>query len=243
MYIGLPHFGNCFQYMYKGTSREAIFIFHGFPSQKNRNKDIAYALSKATKHTVIVHHYEGLGESLGDFTFQKSLKNAEKFVAYHLRQGNYKKIHFVGHSWGGFVSLNLLRKFSSQVKSLFLLSPFNQIPENKNLSDLVDGLFKEYPHCFFKTNKSRVKKDFERVEKEYDLQTFFRNKKISQKIKILQAKNDLAVPEKTTREIAKLLGESCQYKEIAVDHSFTEKRSQTIKMICQHHRSMIKEKA
>lgn len=242
MYIGLPHFGKCFQYMYKGTSGEAIFIFHGFPSQKNRNKDIAYALSKATRHTVIVHHYEGLGESLGEFTFQRSLKNAEKFVAHHLRLGKFKKIHFIGHSWGGFVSMNLLRKFSTSVKSLFLLSPFNQIPEDKSLNDLVDNLFKEYPHCFFKTNKKKVKIDFENVEKEYDLKIFFRNKKISQKIKILQAKNDLAVPEKTTREIVKLLGKSCQYKEIAVDHSFTEKRSQTIKMICQYYSSMIKEK-
>ena len=42
MYEGLPHFQKCFQYQFKGSTDEAIFIFHGFPSQKNRNKDIAF---------------------------------------------------------------------------------------------------------------------------------------------------------------------------------------------------------
>ncbi len=233
MYEGLPHFQKCFQYQFKGSTDEAIFIFHGFPSQKNRNKDIAFALSKSTKHTVIVHHYEGIGESLGTYTFWKSVRNAEKFVAYHLRKGGYKKIHFVGHSWGGFISLNLLRKYSACVESLFLLSPFNQIPENKNLEQLVSALFKEYPHCFFHTNKSKVKKDFTRVEKKYDLIKFFKKTTPKQKIQILQAKKDLAVPEATTKQIAKLLGKKCNYKEIVVDHSFTEKRQQTIKAITQ----------
>jgi esterase/lipase len=233
MYLGLPHFGKCFQYQFKGTSNEAIFIFHGFPSQKNRNKDIAFALSKATKHTVIVHHYEGLGESLGSYTFWKSLKNAEKFVGHHLKQGKYKKIHFVGHSWGGFISLNLLRKYPSVTKSLFLLSPFNQIPENKSLDQLVEALFKEYPHCFYQTNKAKVKKDFQQVEKKYDLKEFLKKFIPAQRIQILQAKKDLAVPESTTKQLANLLGKNCNYKEVIVDHSFTENRHRTIKAITQ----------
>lgn len=233
MYTGLPHFGKCFQYQFKGKTNEAIFIFHGFPSQKNRNKDIAFALSQATQHTIIVHHYEGLGESLGSYTFWKSLRNAEKFVEHHLKLGQYKKIHFVGHSWGGFISLNLLRKYSDKVKSLFLLSPFNQVPEDKNLDQLVGALFQEYPHCFFDTNKIKVKEDFMKVESQYDLKNFLQKHTPEQKIQILQAKNDLAVPEYTTKEIAKLLGKKCKYKEVIVDHSFTEKRKQTIKAICQ----------
>jgi hypothetical protein len=36
-----------------------------------------------------------------------------------------------------------------------------------------------------------------------------------------------------TKQIAKLLGKKCNYKEIIVDHSFTEKRQQTIKAITQ----------
>jgi esterase/lipase len=233
MYQGLAHFGNCFQYMYKGKSKEAIFIFHGFPSQKNRNKDIAYALSKSTNHTIIVHHYQGLGESLGEFTFFESLDNAEKFIKHHLKLGKYKKIHFVGHSWGGFISLNMLRKFPIIVDKIFLLSPFNQVPENKNLTILVDALFHEYPHCFFKTTKAKVKKDFMNVEKKYDLIKFLKTYTSTQKIKILQAKNDLAVPESTTRHLSQLLGRACKYQEVKIDHSFTEQRAQTIKAICE----------
>ncbi|MCK6596452.1 MAG: alpha/beta fold hydrolase [Bdellovibrionaceae bacterium] len=231
MYQGLDHFKNCFQYKYTGKNDEAIFIFHGFPSQKNRNKDIAHALGTKTPYNILVHHYEGLGESLGKFNFIKSLTNAEKFVAHHLKLGNYKKIHFVGHSWGGFISLNLLRKFNKQTARLVLLSPFNQIPKNKNLNQFIDALFTEYPHCFYETNKKQILKDFQFIQDKYDLVAFFKNKPISQKIKILQAKNDLAVPEVTTKSLLPYLGSHVTYTELELDHSFTMNRAETIKSI------------
>ena len=231
MYQGLDHFRNCFQYKYSGKNDEAIIILHGFPSQKNRNKDIAHALGTKTPYTVLVHHYEGLGESIGKFNFIKSLTNAEKFVAYHLKLGGYKKIHFVGHSWGGFISLNLLRKFNKQTASLMLLSPFNQIPKNKNLNHFVDALFTEYPHCFYETNKKEILKDFEFIQSKYDLMTFLKNKKLSQKIQILQAKKDLAVPEEATKSLLPYLGTQVIYNELEIDHSFTMNRTETIKSI------------
>lgn len=232
MYIGLPHFNNCFQYMYKGSSQEAIFIFHGFPSQKNRNKDIAFALSQTTNHSIIVHHYEGLGESLGEFSFMRSIETAEKIVSYHLNLGNYSRIHFIGHSWGGFIALNLLRKFADNVNSILLLSPFSQIPQGKNLKILVEDLFKEYPHCFYNTNKLKVLNDFQSVSKKYNLITFIKALNITQNIQIFQAKNDLSVPEETTKALKALLGKNCKYTEYKVDHSFTQKRKSIINKIC-----------
>lgn len=170
---------------------------------------------------------------MGEFTFLASLDNSEKFIKHHLKLGKFKKIHFVGHSWGGFISLNMLRKFSSVVDKIFLLSPFSQVPENKNLTLLVNALFHDYPHCFLETTKDRVKKDFMSVEKKYDLIKFLQTYTATQRIKILQAENDLAVPESTTRHLSNLLGENCKYQEVKLDHSFTEQREQTIKVICE----------
>ena len=49
MFRCLPDFENCFNYVFDQQSTDGIFLFHGFPSQKNRNKDLAFELFNKTK--------------------------------------------------------------------------------------------------------------------------------------------------------------------------------------------------
>jgi pimeloyl-ACP methyl ester carboxylesterase len=227
MFRCLPEFGLCFNYTYDQNSSEGIFIFHGFPSQKNRNKDLAYFLFESTKANVFVHHYEGIGESLGKFYFEKSLITALRYVEHIKKKFNLKRIHFLGHSWGGFVSLNLLSHFADDLGSVVLYSPFTQIPADKGINELAENLMREYPHMFFHRTLLDVCAEFKMIQERYNYQNSLAAIQWQRPGLILQAKNDLLTPEDRTRAVLPLLGSNTQYQELAVDHSFTEKRDHT----------------
>ena len=51
----------------------------------------------------------------------------------------YKKIHIVGHSWGGLVTLNVLREIPSNVGQVVLLNPLTEFPKDSDIrNDLKD---------------------------------------------------------------------------------------------------------
>ena len=230
MFRCLPEFGPCFNYMYDQNSSDGIFIFHGFPSQKNRNKDLAHFLFESTKASIFVHHYEGIGESLGKFYFEKSLSTAKRYVEHIKKEFNLKRIHFLGHSWGGFVSLNLLPHFAHDLASLVLYSPFTQIPAGKGIEELAENLMKEYPHMFFHRTHSEVCAEFKMIQQNYDYPKTLAPLQWQRPGLILQAKNDLLTPEERTRAVLPLLGHDTKYEELAIDHSFTEKRDHTFSL-------------
>lgn len=227
MFRCLPEFGLCFNYTYDQNSRDGVFIFHGFPSQKNRNKDLAYFLSQNIKASVFVHHYEGIGESLGKFYFENSLITAKKYVEHIKKEFNLNRIHFLGHSWGGFVSLNLLSLFADDLASMVLYSPFTEIPEGKGIDELADNLMKEYPHLFFHRNHTDVVAEFKKIQERYNYKESLAHVQGQRPVLILQAKNDQLTPESRTRAVLPLLGTQVNYHELSIDHSFTEKREQT----------------
>lgn len=227
MFRCLPEFGACFNYTYDQHSADGIFIFHGFPSQKNRNKDLAHFLFESTKASIFVHHYEGIGESLGKFYFEKSLVAAKNYVDHIKKEFKLKRIHFLGHSWGGFISLNLLSAFAHDLCSLVLYSPFTQIPTNKGIDELAANLMKEYPNMFFHRTHSNVCAEFKFLQDNYNYPDALRQLHWQRPTLILQAQNDPLTPEEKTRTVLSLLGNNTQYIELGIDHSFTEKRDQT----------------
>lgn len=227
MFRCLPDFGNCFNYVYEQGSTDGIFIFHGFPSQKNRNKDLAHFLFENTKASVFVHHYEGIGESRGEFYFEKSLSNAFRYVDKIKREFDLDRIHFLGHSWGGFVSLNLLPILAPELESLVLYSPFTEIPKDLGSDDLADTLMKEYPHLFFHRTREQVCEEFRFIKKKYDYHKMLARVHWNKPTLVLQAQNDKSTPEERTKEILPMLGSKLIYQELEIDHSFTEKRQNT----------------
>lgn len=228
MFRCLPEFGNCFNYVYDQNSSEGIFIFHGFPSQKNRNKDLAHFLSQTTSTSIFVHHYEGIGESLGKFYFENSLTTAMRYVEHIRKEFGLKRIHFLGHSWGGFVSLNLLPIFANDLGSVVLYSPFTQIPDGKGIDDLADGLMTEYPHMFFHRTHAEVCAEFKAIQNNFPYVPSLAKTKWQKPTLVLQAKNDLLTPEEKTKSVLPLLGPNTHYEELMIDHSFTEKREHTL---------------
>jgi pimeloyl-ACP methyl ester carboxylesterase len=227
MFRCLPEFGNCFNYMYDQKSTDGIFIFHGFPSQKNRNKDLAFELFNKTNASVFVHHYEGIGESLGRFYFKNSIPNAIRYVEHIKNEFGLQRIHFLGHSWGGFVSLNLLPKFKSQLGSVVLYSPFTQLPLDDGVDELTDTLMQEYPHLFFHREREQICAEFREMQQISTYRQDLASQNWQGPTLILQAKNDASTPADKTKMILPLLGKNVQYQELDIDHSFTEKRQNT----------------
>ncbi len=238
MFRCLPDFENCYNYTYDQNSQNGIFIFHGFPSQKNRNKDLAFNLFQNTKASVFVHHYEGIGESLGLFYFKKSVDRARRYVTQITKEFNLKKIHFVGHSWGGFISLNLLPDFSEQLQSLVLYSPFTEIPDGKGVDELADALIKEYPHLFFHRTRAEVVEEFSQMQMSHRYKESLEKIGWQKPTLILQALNDLATPEARTRAVLPLFGKALNYTELEVDHSFTQNRSRTFDLTNQFYKNI-----
>lgn len=238
MFRCLPDFGLCFNYMYDQSSSDGIFIFHGFPSQKNRNKDLAHFLSEHTHANVFVIHHEGLGESLGKFYFERTLPTAEKFVEARTKEFGLKRLHFLGHSWGGFISLNLLPHFKNSLESLVLFSPFTQIPDNKGIAELSDSLMKEYPHFFFHRTHADVCDEFALIQKKYNYLPKLSSLQWQKPSLVLQAKNDAITPENKTQAVLPLLGSKTQYTELPIDHSFTQNREDTFALILQFYKDI-----
>ena len=238
MFRCLPDFENCFNYTYEQNSQDGIFIFHGFPSQKNRNKDLAFNLFQNTKASVFVHHYEGIGESLGFFYFKKSIDRARRYVTQITKEFKLKNIHFVGHSWGGFISLNLLPDYSDELKSLVLYSPFTEIPAGKGVEELADALLKEYPHLFFHRTRNEVVDEFSQIQSNYKYKVALEKIDWQNPTLILQALNDLATPEDRTKAVLPLLGKAVTYHERVVDHSFTQERARTFDLTNQFYKNI-----
>lgn len=238
MFRYLPDFGQCFNYAYDQKSTDGIFIFHGFPSQKNRNKDLAAFLSDNTKASIFVHHYEGVGESLGKFSFTRSIETAFHYVEKIRNEFHLQRLHFLGHSWGGFVSLNLLSHFSRDLASLVLYSPFTQIPIDKGIDELAYNLMKEYPHFFFHRNHADVSTEFKIIQQRFTYMNALQEQHWQRPTLVLQAKNDLATPEAQTKAVLPLLGPHTIYNELDIDHSFTQNRDNTLSLTKQFYKNI-----
>lgn len=238
MFRCLPDFGKCFNYTYDQESTDGIFVFHGFPSQKNRNKDLAFNLSQSTQASVFVHHYEGIGESLGQFYFESTVANASRYVEQIQKDFGLKRIHFLGHSWGGFVSLNLLPTFAPVLGSLVLYSPFTQIPEHTGIDELADILMNEYPHLFFHRTRIEVIEEFKAMQKRFTYHKELAKLQWQGPTLVLQALNDASTPEIRTKEILPFLGKNVKYLELEIDHSFTVNRQNTFNLTNQFYKEI-----
>ena len=108
----------------KGT----FFIFHGFPSWRTKNYDIAEILS-LEGYQVFVFHQLGLGLSKGGFEFKKSKDLVQKTLESIENRILSSKTYFIGHSWGGFMSV-LLSDYCSE--AMYLIAPLSFLPEQFN---------------------------------------------------------------------------------------------------------------
>lgn len=205
-------------------STEAVLIFHGYPAdQGSKNRDLAEWINTFSKKDCYIIHYPGLGLSKGQFSFKLSIQISDLFLNY-LQNLNYKKIHLVGHSWGGFVSLHLFDHLKSTDANVILISPFLKIPTGKELDRLVEQIYEETSVFLRHTSVSEVIEELKDIS---NLENFelFQEKIIKSKYKfsIIQALNDLETPPSIARKFISGLP-MIDYQEINADHSFTTER-------------------
>lgn len=206
-------------------STEAVLVLHGYPAdQGNKNQDIAEWISTFLKKNCYIMHYPGLGLSKGQFSFKYSIEISKLFL-HHVQKLGYKKIHLIGHSWGGFVSLCLLDSLKSVDANVVLVSPFLKIPTGRKLDDLVKQIYEETSAFLKHTSIDEMFLELTDISKSENFE-LFQKKIIKSKyaISIIQALNDLETPPSIAREFVSKLP-ALEYQEINTDHSFTTERS------------------
>lgn len=121
-------------------SEEVIIFFQGIGmGHLSYTKEIV-KLARETGRPVIGFDYQGCDASEGKKTqgFYKTLYDAEAAIKYVETTFPNHLIHLVGHSWGGFLSANVLSVYpSKQVVSVTSLSAPNSMP------DLITSFLKD----------------------------------------------------------------------------------------------------
>ncbi|MGE3760341.1 MAG: hypothetical protein AB7H97_21430 [Pseudobdellovibrionaceae bacterium] len=199
-------------------------IFHGFPSRKTKNLDLAQELCWRTGDDGLILHYPGLGKSPGPFSFVASVTKSLEFVKTEVLP-RYEKINLIGHSWGGLVSLNVSELLGEKLGKMLLFSPFNAIPKDEELKIFVSHLMKTVQIEYWGSTHENSCAEIETLRLQYNPRDIAKKMKWKpNQVTILQAINDEPVPERTTREFARLFDLPCKYEEMDIDHSFITER-------------------
>lgn len=219
------YFGNCFSVRVSRNpdvrTERANLFFHGFPAFKNRHLDLAEETCWKTGQDSYIFHYAGLGKSKGSFSFIDSILDAKAFVQDLIQKFSYESFNVMGHSWGGLVAMSVCIDLGAKLAQLLLLSPLNFIPDESKNEEVINFLCKRADIGYASKNMNEFIKELELIRKEFDPRELVKARIWNQnQVHILQAKQDLDVPETTTREFAKLFYHEARYTELDVDHSF-----------------------
>ncbi len=127
----------------KGHGRkqdELVIFFHGFPGRTTKNEDVFNFVNEKLGYSTHLFHYKGLGRSKGHFSFLSSI---EFSISLAKKLSNdFKKIHIIGHSWGGLVGVNAFCNVDEQKRgALILLNPLVKIPGQEQILGIVKNSF------------------------------------------------------------------------------------------------------
>lgn len=216
----------------------AILFLHGFPGKiGNRNLDLAEAVFAATGANVFLPHYRGLGFSDGLFSFTQSVTDTLNIAEDLLIGKKFKKIFLVGHSWGGFVALNLLAKQPLLFSHTVLLSPLFAIPERSRLEKLAPTLLNDHREILSSKSDAALVAEFEEVRAKFKPLDNLSGK-TRETCTILQALHDLEIPASINQKLAHENFPAQNYTEVDQDHRFQKDRpgitKQLIEVILSH---------
>ncbi len=165
--VELPFFRDLYNIRFGGETRsdEAFLLLHGFPAERgNKNVDIAERMSRAFDADAYVIHYAGLGRSRGSFTFEKSIEDSIAYAASLVSGHGYRRLHVIGHSWGGWTAANVYGNLGSARGALALLAPFTSVgPGADDARALARYFLEQHPHIFPADSLDRVSLDLTRA--------------------------------------------------------------------------------
>jgi pimeloyl-ACP methyl ester carboxylesterase len=102
-------------------------------------------------------------------------------------------ISVVGHSWGGFLALNLLSHYPKICKHLILLSPLLEIPTEDQISRLAPQLFSKHRGILVAQTEESLVSDFKLTRESYSPLNLL-SEAVQEKITIVQAFHDDEIP-------------------------------------------------
>ncbi|EKD51334.1 MAG: hypothetical protein ACD_62C00281G0005 [uncultured bacterium] len=219
-------------------SPEACLFLHGFPAasrefpMQEKNQDIAAAIAQHLGMDSFVTHYRGLGLSKGRFSFIDSIEESCVVASTLVRTFDYRKVHLVGHSWGGVVALNVFERLASRQGNLILLSPFTVFPDRATLKQVLISLCASETIDFKYANMDLIVEELGKVEEKYNPQQLAsRIIEAGGKVLLIQAIHDDEVPASVNRAFCSRFPTGIEYAEIDTDHKFSRNRDQLLSML------------
>ena len=162
------------------------FIFlHGFPSWRTKNYDLAEVLAS---EGFIVHipHYPGLGLSKGTFDFIETREKIFHFINEIKVQNPELKTSFLGHSWGGYLSLYYQELCDDM---LILMAPLAKFPQGSKLEQLIDSLIQEAPEDCIRYDRDSFLTTFRLLENNLEIKGILKNM-TAKKVYLFKAERD-----------------------------------------------------
>ena len=213
-----------------------VLILHGLPGIRSRqNRDLAEQLNMQFGLSTRVIIYPGLGVSQGPFSFAKSVHELETQIEELQKNNPQIKIHLIGHSFGGYLSLRMLQKFPHAVQSLFLMSPLVFELSRRQLEHLGNEIRTSHPTIQF-PNIDELFPDYEKNNQLCPVENFKKPPFEQTPIYMIQAKEDQITPTITAQQFVN--GTHIQYYEILQDHSFLQDRAEILTHIKKFYRSI-----
>lgn len=207
------------------TQTPIVILCHGFTTNKNRPKYMTLS-DELSKNSIASFRFDlfGHGESEGDFadiTISEGVDDALNAIEFVKNQG-YKKIIFLGCSFGGIVAFVTATK-STDLQALALISPVSDYPEVEKMrrsdADIADWKKNGF---IYHTNSKGVKFRLNYSFWE-DIQKYLVYKiadQINISTVIVHGDADDIVPITQSRKTAKLIPD-CQLVEIeGADHRY-----------------------
>jgi len=216
--------------------REAWILFPPFPGLQGKNEDIAKVICNENQVDVFVFNYTGLSSNPNEsFSFITAVEESIAFAQDLLKL--YDKLNFVGHSWGGLVSLNIFNKIltSEQRGLMILIAPFTEFPKDGSIESWLIPMAEKQEHFSFShKDPLDVRNNFFSVETAYAPRQHLENLKTeNNQITLIEAINDHDVPNHSTESLYQLLGskQTVQRFKLKDDHCFTQNRNAIINVI------------
>lgn len=211
-----------------GSEGRATLFLHGFPGVRSKqNKDLAERAAAKGRRS-FVPLYAGLGQADGEFSFSKCKAQVEMFAQELITRNG--SIDIVGHSWGGYMALDLAAKYQAKIQQLVLMSPliyFYTLDLAKQAMKLTaDG------NAALKLGVTdELAKDFYTLGNRGRAENFAKEISPETSVTIFQASNDDTTPVSYAESLVNMFKTRPHYEQVVTDHSFLVNREAALTKI------------
>ncbi len=122
------------------SANEAFLLLHGLPGQFSTNLDLGFMLAAKKSLPCFFPYAQGLGRSPGKPSLINHIEKLSEFLDFLKAEHGKDRFHLIGHSWGGFMAVNIWRKHPDAFKTVTLMAPLLEMPPNDAVRARIDSL-------------------------------------------------------------------------------------------------------